>query len=171
MTYRELLKLYKQGKLEDSTKKKIEAEIEKQDAISEFLYEEGTIPNLSDLESEQSCLNDENQRTEKSKSAGDFRNQQEDELNNQFIKEIQHSIRRAFIKTGMAVGTAVLAVVLCAVFILPKVVSKFYYDPDEVAGKYEEMITTRMDLDLSVYSEYIRGILDDFSGPTIRTDV
>ena len=37
MTYRELLKLYKQGKLEDSTKKQIEAEIEKQDAISEFL--------------------------------------------------------------------------------------------------------------------------------------
>ena len=35
MTYRELLKLYKQGKLEESTRKKIEAEIEKQDAISE----------------------------------------------------------------------------------------------------------------------------------------
>ncbi len=28
MTYRELLKLYKQGKLEDSAKKQIEAEIE-----------------------------------------------------------------------------------------------------------------------------------------------
>ena len=52
MTYRELLKLYKQGKLEDSAKKQVEAEIEKQDAISEFLYEEGTIPDFSDLESE-----------------------------------------------------------------------------------------------------------------------
>lgn len=51
MTYRELLKLYKQGKLEDSAKKQIEAEIEKQDAISEFLYEEGEIPGFSDLES------------------------------------------------------------------------------------------------------------------------
>ena len=30
MTYRELLKLYKQGKLEDSAKKQVEAEIEKQ---------------------------------------------------------------------------------------------------------------------------------------------
>ena len=142
MTYRELLKLYKQGKLEDSTKKKIEAEIEKQDAISEFLYEEGTIPHLSDLESEPGGWD-----------AGKFRVQQEDELNRQFIKEIQRSIRRTFIKIGLAVGTAVLAVVLCAVFILPNVVSRFYYDPDEVAGKYEEMITTRMDLDLSVYSE------------------
>ncbi len=36
MTYRELLKLYKQGKLEDSAKKQVEAEIEKQDAISEL---------------------------------------------------------------------------------------------------------------------------------------
>ena len=52
MTYRELLKLYKQGKLEESTRKKIEAEIEKQDAISEYLYEEGEIPELSGLEKE-----------------------------------------------------------------------------------------------------------------------
>ena len=52
MTYRELLKLYKQGKLEDSAKKQIEAEIEKQDAISEFLYEEGGDTRISDLESE-----------------------------------------------------------------------------------------------------------------------
>ena len=167
MTYRELLKLYKQGKLEDSTKKQIEAEIEKQDAISEFLYEEGAIPDFSDLESGQERFddsNDENQLTErqdnkaednvekqsknqiieKSKSAGDSRDQQEDEFNRQFIKEIQRSIRRAFIKMGLVVGAAVLAVVLCAVFILPKAVSKFYYDPNEVAGKYEEMITTSL---------------------------
>ena len=68
MTYRELLKLYKQGKLEDSAKKQVEAEIEKQDAISEFLYEEGTIPDFSDLESGQERFddsNDENQLTER----------------------------------------------------------------------------------------------------------
>ena len=41
MTYRELLNLYKQGKLDDVRKKEVEAAIEKQDAISEFLYEEG----------------------------------------------------------------------------------------------------------------------------------
>ena len=71
MTYRELLKLYKQGKLEDSTKKQIEAEIEKQDAISEFLYEEGTIPDFSDLESGQDYfddLNDKKQWTERQNS-------------------------------------------------------------------------------------------------------
>ena len=112
MTYRELLKLYKQGKLEDSTKKQIEAEIEKQDAISEFLYEEGAIPDFSDLESGQDYFDDlndkkqwterqnsktednvekqsENRIIEKSKFAGDSRNQQENEFNRQFIKEIQ----------------------------------------------------------------------------------
>lgn len=176
MTYRELLKLYKQGKLEDSTKKQIEAEIEKQDAISEFLYEEGTIPDFSDLESGQDYFDDlndkkqwterqnsktednvekqsENRIIEKSKFAGDSRNQQEDEFNRQFIKEIQRFIRRAFIKMGLAVGVVVLAVVLSAVFILPKAVSEFYYNPNEAAGQYEEMTTTRMNLDLSVYSE------------------
>ena len=176
MTYRELLKLYKQGKLEDSTKKQIEAEIEKQDAISEFLYEEGAIPDFSDLESGQDYFDDlndkkqwterqnsktednvekqsENRIIEKSKSAGDSRNQREDEFNRQFIKEIQRFIRRAFIKMGLAVGVVVLAVVLSAVFILPKAVSEFYYNPNEAAGQYEEMTTTRMNLDLSVYSE------------------
>ena len=172
MTYRELLKLYKQGKLEDSTKKQIEAEIEKQDAISEFLYEEGAIPDFSDLESGQDYFDDlndkkqwterqnsktednvekqsENRIIEKSKSAGDSRNQQEDEFNRQFIKEIQRFIRRVFIKMGLAVGVVVLAVVLSAVFILPKAVSEFYYNPNEAAGQYEEMTTTRMNLDLS----------------------
>ena len=168
MTYRELLRLYKQGKLEDSTKKQIEAEIEKQDAISEFLYEEGEIPDFSDLDNEQGHFNEfdemnaENHGTRRQDSKndgsieeqqGNLQNDQEDEFNRRFIKEIQRSIRRAFIKMGMIVGAAVLVIVLCAVFILPKVVSKFYYDPNEVAGKYEEMITTRMDLDLSVYSE------------------
>ena len=48
MTYRELLNLYKQGKLDDSHEKtEVEAAIEKQDAISEFLYEEGADTRIS----------------------------------------------------------------------------------------------------------------------------
>ena len=141
MTYRELLNLYKQGKLDDVRKKEVEAAIEKQDAISEFLYEEGEIPEFSDLESE-NAENPEN----KEWLAGQ-KNNQKDEINRQFIKEIRWSIRKAFIKMGMIVGVAVLVIVLCAVFILPKAVSDFYYNPNEVVGKYEEMTTTRMDLD------------------------
>ena len=120
MTYRELLNLYKQGKLDDVRKKEVEAAIEKQDAISEFLYEEGEIPEFSDLESE-NAENPEN----KEWLAGQ-KNNQKDEINRQFIKEIRWSIRKAFIKMGMIVGVAVLVIVLCAVFILPKAVSVSY---------------------------------------------
>ena len=165
MTYRELLHLYKQGKLDTEKKKQVEAEIEKQDAISEFLYEEGEIPDFSDLEKGEDCFNnldDKNQKAEWQdskidgnieKRQGNLQSKREDDFNEQFIKEIRHSIRKAFIKMGTIVGTVVLLLVFCAVFILPKAVSKFYYDPNEAAGAYEGMITTRMSLDLSVYSE------------------
>ena len=165
MTYRELLHLYKQGKLDTEKKKQVEAEIEKQDAISEFLYEEGEIPDFSDLEKGEDCFNnldDKNQKAEWQdskidgnieKRQGNLQSKREDDFNEQFIKEIRHSIRKAFIKMGTIVGTVVLLLVFCAVFILPKAVSKFYYDPNEAAGAYEGMTTTRMSLDLSVYSE------------------
>ena len=170
MTYRELLQLYKQGKLDMEKKKQVEAEIEKQDAISEFLYEEGDIPDFSDLENGEDCFNnldDKNQKAEWQdskidgnieKRQGNLQSKREDDFNEQFMKEIRHSIRKAFIKMGTIVGAVVLIFVLCAVFILPKAVSKFYYDPNETAGAYEGMTTTRMSLDLSVYSElYLPG--------------
>ena len=57
MTYRELLELYKNGKLPEDKRRELEAEIEKQDAISEYLYEEAEIPDLSfDSESELAAL-------------------------------------------------------------------------------------------------------------------
>ena len=170
MTYRELLQLYKQGKLDMEKKKQVEAEIEKQDAISEFLYEEGDIPDFSDLENGEDCFNnldDKNQKAEWQdskidgnieKRQGNLQSKREDDFNEQFMKEIRHSIRKAFIKMGTIVGAVVLIFVLCAVFILPKAVSKFYYDPNKAAGAYEGMTTTRMSLDLSVYSElYLPG--------------
>ena len=170
LTYRELLQIYKQGKLDMEKKKQVEAEIEKQDAISEFLYEEGDIPDFSDLENGEDCFNnldDKNQKAEWQdskidgnieKRQGNLQSKREDDFNEQFMKEIRHSIRKAFIKMGTIVGAVVLIFVLCAVFILPKAVSKFYYDPNEAAGAYEGMTTTRMSLDLSVYSElYLPG--------------
>lgn len=152
MTYHELLKLYRQGKLEEDKKKEVEAEIEKQDAISEFLYEEGEIPGLEDLKEQEDTEPAKNliaaSDTEKNAGTG-----QNNDFDNRFVKEIRHSIRKAFIKMGVVTGAIVLAVILCAVFVLPRVVSAIYYDPNEVVGEYEDLVTTRMDLDLSVYSE------------------
>ena len=45
MTYRELLRLYKQGKLEDSAKKQIEAEIEEERKKQETLNNNNNYKN------------------------------------------------------------------------------------------------------------------------------
>ena len=44
MTYRELLKLYQEGKLDKAQTDEVEHAIEKQEAISEYLYEKEEIP-------------------------------------------------------------------------------------------------------------------------------
>ena len=46
MTYRELLKLYQEGKLDKAQTDEVEHAIEKQEAISEYLYEKEEIPGL-----------------------------------------------------------------------------------------------------------------------------
>ena len=43
MTYRELLKLYQEGKLDEEQKQEVEQSVEKQEAISEYLYEKEEI--------------------------------------------------------------------------------------------------------------------------------
>lgn len=143
MTYRELLRLYKEGQLDEETRKKIASDIERQDAISEYLYEEGEIPGLDDLEPEKSDIFSETDKEQKIE-------------NDRFIKEIRKAVRRAFVKTGIVVGGVILVVILGAVSVLPRAVSALFYDPNEVAGKSAEnadIKTTRMSLDLSVYSE------------------
>lgn len=135
MTYRELLKLYKEGKLEEEKKKEVEADIERQDAISEYLFSESELPELTDLEPELP----ESADTE--------------ETEQKFVKMIQKSIRRAFVKMGVTVGAVVMAAVLFIVFLLPHLVSAFYYDPGKTVGEGEYTQTNRMSLDMAVYSE------------------
>ena len=53
MTYRELLELYKAGELELEQRKRIEKDIEKQEAISDYLYEQEGIPSLEDVFAEE----------------------------------------------------------------------------------------------------------------------
>ena len=53
MNYRELLELYKAGELELEQRKRIEKDIEKQEAISDYLYEQEGIPGLEDVFAEE----------------------------------------------------------------------------------------------------------------------
>ena len=53
MTYRELLKLYQEGKLDKAQTDEVEHAIEKQEAISEYLYEKEEIPGFEVLQGQE----------------------------------------------------------------------------------------------------------------------
>ena len=137
MTYREKLEMYKNGTLSESEQIKLEEKIEMVDAISEYLYDGEDIPeignlNLSDNLSEQS----------------DFKQTKN------FVKMINTSIRKAFIKLGVTVGVITLVVAMLIIFVTPKFVAGFYYNPTEViATQNDGNDTKRIDIDLSVYTE------------------
>ena len=111
MTYRELLKLYKEGKLEESKTQEIENDIERQEAISEYLFEsEELFPEEDIVDSEPVVASDNaTSPTEE-----------------QFIKHIRKTIRFTFLKIGAVIGAVVLAIVLCVIFLLPDFVSSLY---------------------------------------------
>lgn len=188
MTYRELIDLYKNGKLDAEQKAKVEKDIERQEAISEYLFDEGEIPGLEALTDNNTEGGNEDTTTEA------FSENMDDE-EKKFAKMVRASIRKAFIKMGVTISVVVIAVVLFIIFGLPKVVDGMYYNPLEVAGsekvydsysvadedgnivetvtsdeEYEIWTTDRLTLDLSVYSEiflpgrYISQSISDARG-------
>lgn len=136
MTYRELLKLYKNGDLDSVQSAKIASDIERQEAISEYLFEADTIPELEDLSAD--CIEEKNS---------------ENDSENTFINMINKSIRRAFIKMGIAVGSILLTIVMLVVFVLPNFVNVFYYNPSTIVGVDDGIETNQMSLDMAVYTE------------------
>lgn len=142
MTYKELLLLYKNQELPKEQREQIEKEIEKQEAINEYLFDNEQVPEFSELEFIE----------EKDKAKQSF-----DEK--RFLKMIKKSIRRAFLKLGIGVGVAAIAVVLAVtVFInnvLPTIIEGRYYNPAHIVGIVEETKneTNKMTLDTAVYTE------------------
>ena len=126
MTYRELLELYKAGKLESEQRKSIEKDIEKQEAISDYLYEEEEIPGLKDV--------------------------YEEDIDTEFITMINRSIRRAFRRLGLTVLALAFVLILFVQFCFPTIVSCFYYNPAENIGNKDYSIN-KMSRDMAVYSE------------------
>lgn len=135
MTFREMIKLYQAGTLEDKQIEMVRDEIEKHEAISDYLYEVSQIPDVDGM--------------------GDVVADDTDGKETEdFSKMVRKAIRRAFIKMGVAVGSAILAIVLAVIFLLPDLGSAFYYNPNEVVGASPSANETkRMSLDLAVYSE------------------
>ncbi len=135
MTYKELLQLYKSGELDKERREKVEKDIEKHEAIGEFLFENDGIPEFSDFDVQSESV------------------AEEDSDEKRFTRMIKKSIRKAFIKTAVAVGVIVLAVVLIAVTAMPFIVDAFYYNPAKVIGEGDGWSTNQMTLDTAVYTE------------------
>lgn len=146
MTYRELIDLYKCGKLDKEQREQVEKDIERQEAISEYLFDEGEIPGLEDLTDDGLVENS----IEDNATDSVFSDEAEQV---QFAKMIKASIRKAFIKMGVVVGVVVLVAVLLVIFALPKAVDLLYYNPGEIVGTHEACETNRMSLDMAVYTE------------------
>ena len=84
MTYHELIALYKTGKLDDTQKRKVEEDIERQDAISEYLFDQEELSAFSDLR--------------KDTKEEEFLEERDGE-SERFTRMIQSAIRKTFIKT------------------------------------------------------------------------
>lgn len=143
MTYREIMKKYREGNLGEEEKRRIEEEIEKYEAISDYLFEEGEIPELEQVWEE----------TER-QSAG--------EREAEFVSLVNRSIRGAFRKLGVTVVAVTMAAVLFIQFCLPQIVSCFYYNPGKTVGKLyydqehnDSLETNQMSLDMAVYTELL----------------
>lgn len=196
MTYRELLELYKAGELELEQRKKVEQDIERQEAISDYLYEQEDIPELNDIFGEKTSIKEidekskkNNGKYEESKKREDRENEQNrgdkgkkgekkdreklkeehsikskiykkknkkndaiDDVDTEFIKMVNRSIRRAFRRLGLTVLAAAFILILFVQFCLPTIVSCFYYNPTEKIGK-DVYSNIKMSRDMAVYSE------------------
>lgn len=133
MTYRKLLELYKNKELDENGRARVEADIERQEAISDYLYEKSELPALeASLEKEFFSEEDTALMQER-----------------EFTRVVNRSIRNAFLKMGTVIFALVLVVVLFIQFAMPGIVSAFYYNP----GKETVKNQNQMSLDLAVYSE------------------
>lgn len=136
MNYKKILELYKQNKLSEEKRKEVDAEIEKQEAIGDYLFER-----------EEEAMGEFEERQDPKEECED-RHALDDEA---FTKMIRHSIRRAFMKMGSIILLVTVGIVLTVIFLLPRMVSGFYYNPGEWVSENEN--TNRLSLDMAVYTE------------------
>ncbi len=130
MTYRELLALYKKGELAEQEAANVRTDIERQEAIAEYLCD---IEDAFDID-----LVDLPEETQ--------------DAPYDFAKAINRSIKRAFRKLGVIVLVLTLIMTLFIQFSLPKIVSSFYYNPDKIIGEGEYRTTRQIELDMAVYT-------------------
>ena len=164
MTYRQILDKYKKNALPEEKQKEVAADIEKYEAISDYLYEESEIPDINEAFSEpneNTCgCNGSGCDPSPAGSITDSVQRAED-----FTAVVNRSIRKAFLKLGITVFAAAALLILFVQFILPGIVDNFYYDPTEIVSQpTDSFIENRMSRDIGTYTELVMP-------ETHRTDV
>lgn len=146
MSYREKIEKYRKNQLSEEERKNVEAEIEKAEAIEEYLAdqldEELRLDNKVFQNTENMHEESENKDTgyeEEQRNAGtkiiqkngkNERNSSRDLLNEvQFEEYVKKSIHRIFRKMALVTGGVLLAVLLFVQFGLSPLVAQFYYNP------------------------------------------
>lgn len=163
MKYRELIEKMKTGTLEEEMKKKVMADIERQEAIGEYLLEqmdEEWEQNTSGEFSNDDTLEEDKASAKGSKVGRRQKNVIDDRQSEEFTRLINKSIHRAFVKMGTAVTAVVMAVVLFCMFGLSPLVAAFYYNPEKVVIKEKKgkgnwadrPAISRLELDWDIYS-------------------
>lgn len=143
MTYRELLDLYKKGELEGLEKQKLEQDIERHEAIGDYLIDKEEAVWARDCEQ----LREITGSTDRQNTAGSTELQE----NQHFVRMIKRSIYGLFFKTGLIISVFTITVALFVIFCLPRVVDSFYYNP--ALESYGD--TNQISLDMAVYTELL----------------
>ena len=130
MRYRELLELYKKGELTEQEAEKVRTDIERQEAITDYLLEVDEVFDLSLSE--------------------DFLKERTLSVSEDFVKVINRSIRKAFRKLGVIILVMALIMILFIQFALPQIVSLFYYNPGKIISEEEYRTTKQIELDMAI---------------------
>ena len=154
MSYREKLEKYKQNQLPEEEKKKVEDEIEKAEAINEYLADKLEEELIEDDEAFQDG-NEENTFHEEKDS-------RMEEKEAQFEEYVKKSIHRIFRKISVGTGAVLLVALLFVQFGLSPLVSLFYYNPaKQIKVKMEsdgdseswESSESQFGIDFGIFSE------------------
>ena len=154
MSYREKLEKYKKNQLPEEEKKKVEDEIEKAEAINEYLADKLEEELIEDDEAFQDGNEENTFREEKASRM--------EEKEAQFEEYVKKSIHRIFRKISVGTGAVLLVALLFVQFGLSPLVSLFYYNPaKQIKVKMEsdgdseswESSESQFGIDFGIFSE------------------
>lgn len=137
--FSEKLAEYAAGQANESEKQYVEAELEKHEAINDWLYDK-MDSTLEAVEAPGGSAVDTGEAAH-------------------FTRMVKRSIRRAFLKLGLAVAAVTVAAVLLVQFWLPGFVASRYYNPAQMT----EAGLNRLSVDMMVYSNLRLGQVYDYA--------